>query len=82
MKAISGFYIINSEKSAARYDHEQNLLNELVEAVRKGAPATLESFFLQEWERATTDAQKMRVVIDQVASLTDPGAITLHAKLR
>ena len=82
LKAISGFYIINSDKSAARYDREQNLLNELVEEVRKGAPATLESFFIQEWERATNDAQKMRVVIDQVASLTDPGAIALHAKLR
>ncbi|MEI6041325.1 MAG: deoxyguanosinetriphosphate triphosphohydrolase, partial [Actinomycetes bacterium] len=46
------------------------------------APATLESFFLQDWERATTDAQKLRVVIDQVSSLTDPGAIALHARLR
>ena len=82
LKAISGFYIINSEKSAARYDAEQNLLNELVDAVKRGAPGTLESFFIQEWERAGTDAEKMRVVIDQVASLTDPGAIALHAKLR
>jgi dGTPase len=82
LKAISGFYIINSEKSAARYDNEQNLINELVSAVKKGAPATMESFFIQEWEKATTESQKMRVVIDQVASLTDPGAIALHAKLR
>ena len=82
LKAISGFYIINSEKSVARYDAEQNLLNELVNAVKKGAPGTLESFFIQEWERASTDAEKMRVVIDQVASLTDPGAIALHSKLK
>jgi dGTPase len=82
LKAISGFYIINSEKSAARYDNEQNLINELVDAVKAGAPGTLETFFMQEWERAESDAQKMRVVIDQVASLTDPGAIALHAKLR
>lgn len=82
LKAISGFYIINSEKSAARYDAEQNLLNELVEAVKRGAPGTLESFFIQEWERASDEAGKMRVVIDQIASLTDPGAIALHKKLR
>ena len=82
LKAISGFYIINSEKSAARYNEEQNLLNELVAEVKKGAPGTLESFFIQEWERAKNDAERMRVVIDQVASLTDPGAIALHAKLR
>ena len=82
LKAISGFYIINSEKSAARYDAEQNLLNELVEVVKRGAPGTLESFFIQEWERASDEAGKMRVVIDQIASLTDPGAIALHKKLR
>ncbi|MSY31008.1 MAG: hypothetical protein F2730_03415, partial [Actinobacteria bacterium] len=36
---------------------------------------------LKDWERATTQAQKLRVVIDQVASLTDPGAYALHARL-
>jgi dGTPase len=52
-----------------------------VEAVRAGAPGTLESFFLQEWERASDESEKLRVVIDQVASLTDMGAYLLHDKL-
>jgi len=42
----------------------------------------LESFFLQDWQRAATDSARLRVVIDQVASLTDPGAIALAARLR
>jgi dGTPase len=82
LKSLAGFYIINSATSAKRYDHEQVLIHELVAAVLKDAPNTLETFFLQDWERATTDAAKLRVVIDQVASLTDPGAIALSARLR
>ena len=82
LKSLAGFYIINSQTSVKRYDDEQSLIKELVEKVLASAPTTLESFFLQDWQRATTDAQRLRVVIDQVASLTDPGAIALHARLR
>ncbi|MEI7930992.1 MAG: deoxyguanosinetriphosphate triphosphohydrolase [Actinomycetes bacterium] len=82
LKSLAGFYIINSATSAKRYDNEQVLIHELVAAVLKDAPNTLETFFLQDWKRATTDAARLRVVIDQVASLTDPGAIALFARLR
>ena len=49
--------------------------------VLEHAPKSLDSFFLDDWAMATTDNQKLRVVVDQVASLTDPGAYALHAKL-
>jgi dGTPase len=82
LKSIAWFYIINAEHSVKRYDDEQILIKELVAKVLKSAPESLESFFLQDWQRATTDQQRLRVVIDQVASLTDPGARALHARLR
>ncbi len=82
LKSIAWFYIINAEHSVKRYDNEQILIKELVAKVLANAPETLESFFLQDWQRATTDQQRLRVVIDQVASLTDPGARALHARLR
>jgi len=82
LKSIAWFYIINAKHSVKRYDDEQILIKELVEKVFKNAPETLETFFLQDWQRATTDQQRLRVVIDQVASLTDPGARALHARLR
>jgi dGTPase len=81
LKAIASFYVIKAESSKKRYDDQRQLLHELVAAILKSAPSSLESFFLLDWQRATTDAQRLRVVIDQVASLTDPGAIALHAKL-
>jgi dGTPase len=81
LKAIATFYVLNAATSQKRYDDEQILIRELAAALLKGAPSTLESFFLQDWTLATTDAQRLRVVVDQVASLTDPGAIALHSKL-
>ena len=81
LKAIATFYVLNDATSQKRYDDEQILIRELSAALLKDAPSALESFFLQDWSLATTDAQRLRVVVDQVASLTDPGAIALHSKL-
>ena len=77
----SDLYIIRAEKSQERYAKQQEVIIDLVQAVRESAPSTLESFFLQEWNRASSEREKMRVVIDQIASLTDVGAYALHQEL-
>jgi dGTPase len=81
LKAMPGYYIIQAEKSQDLYLKQRELLKELVEVVFERAPNSLESFFLQEWFRASTNSEKLRVVIDQVASLTDPGAYALYREL-
>jgi len=81
LKSMAGHYVINAADSQIRYGEQQKLLAELVEAILESAPASLESFFLQDWQQAQSDKQRLRVVIDQVASLTDPGAVALHERL-
>lgn len=81
LKSMAGHYVINADTSQIRYGEQQKLLTQLVEAILASAPATLEGFFLQDWQQAENDQQRLRVVIDQVASLTDPGAIALHTRL-
>jgi dGTPase len=81
LKSMAGHYVINANDSQIRYAGQQKLLTELVEAILETAPNSLESFFLQDWNRAENDQQRLRVVIDQVASLTDPGALSLHERL-
>ena len=81
LKSMAGFYIINAATSQKRYDDQQTLLKELVEMVLAAAPKSLDSFFLDDWKGAASDSAKLRVVIDQIASLTDPGAISLHRVL-
>jgi len=81
LKSMAGHYVINATDSQIRYAEQQKILTQLVDAILASAPDTLESFFLQDWQRAQTDQARLRVVIDQVASLTDPGALTLHNRL-
>jgi len=82
LKSIAGFYVINAEVAQKRYSEQQILIQELVEKVLAGAPKSLESFFLDDWDAADSDGERLRVVIDQVASLTDPGAYALHSHLK
>ncbi|CAB5011769.1 unannotated protein [freshwater metagenome] len=49
--------------------------------LRDCAPRELDSIFLKAWDEAGDESARMRVVIDQVAALTDPGAYALHARL-
>lgn len=81
LKSVAAFYVINASAALIRYADQQKILQELVEMVLSKAPHSLESFFQDDWKQASTDGQKLRVVVDQVASLTDPGAYALHAKL-
>jgi len=81
LKSVAAYYVINASAALIRYSDQQKILQELVEIVLAKAPHSLESFFQDDWKQASTDAQKLRVVVDQVASLTDPGAYALHAKL-
>ena len=81
LKSMAGHYVINASDSQIRYGEQQRLLTELVQAILESAPSTLESFFLQDWQNAQNDQARLRVVIDQVASLTDPGAVALHNRL-
>jgi dGTPase len=57
------------------------LIKELVEMLHKHAGTHLDSIFAKDWAVATNDTERMRIVIDQIASLTDPGAYALHARL-
>ncbi|MBM3719809.1 MAG: deoxyguanosinetriphosphate triphosphohydrolase [Actinobacteria bacterium] len=75
LKAISGYFIINAESAQAAYLEQRTLLKELVLHLRESAPRSLESTFLSHWDNAKDESARLRVIIDQVASFTDLGAI-------
>ena len=81
LKSVAGHYLINAAASQERYAKQQTVIHELVEMLYSAAPAELDPIFEDDWKLATTDSEKLRVVIDQIASLTDPGAYALHAHL-
>ena len=81
LKAVAGHYLINAAASQERYAKQQVVIHELVEMLFEAAPNELDPIFEDDWKLATTDSERLRVVVDQIASLTDPGAYALHAHL-
>jgi len=81
LKAIAGHYLINATHSQDRYAKQQVIIEELVEMLTQCAPLELDSIFVKAWDEANDATARMRVIIDQVAALTDPGAYSLHARL-
>ncbi len=81
LKAVAGHYLINAAASQERYEKQQVVIRELVEMLYAKAPLELDPIFEDDWKDANNDGERLRVVIDQIASLTDPGAYALHAHL-
>jgi dGTPase len=59
------------EGAAVVYERQRELLTELVHLMVLQAPAVLDPLYRPQWDEAVDDAARLRVVIDQVASLTD-----------
>ena len=81
LKGIALRYVMRRPGSAARYERERGVLQELVSALLDRAPDGLDPVFAPMWHAAADDAARLRVVIDQVASLTDPAALAWHRRL-
>jgi dGTPase len=63
------------------YQRQREMLLDLVRVISERAPISLEPPFAADWVAATDDGARLRVVVDQVASLTDVSAAGWHARL-
>jgi len=82
LKGLAAHYVMSAPINCERRARQRDLLAELAEAVLSGVPRTLEPAFAGDFELAPDDAARLRVVTDQVASLTDDSAIAWHRRLR
>ena len=81
LKAVAAHYVMTRAGAAAAQARERELIAELAATVQIGAPRTLDPVFRPAWDAAPSDAARRRVVIDQIASLTDTSAIAWHRRL-
>ncbi|MEU4679805.1 deoxyguanosinetriphosphate triphosphohydrolase [Micromonospora sp. NPDC023737] len=81
LKGIALRYVMRRPGARARYEWQRQVLAELVAALVARAPEGLDPVFAPLWRAAPDDDARLRVVIDQVASLTDPAAVAWHARL-
>jgi dGTPase len=81
LKGIAAHYVMRADDRVARLARQRELVTELVAALRVGAPQVLEPVFRADYAAAADDSARLRVVVDQVASLTDSSAVEWHARL-
>ena len=81
LKAVAAHYVMTREGAAAQQARERELIAELALAIERGAPSTLDPVFRPSWDGAAGDEARRRVIIDQVASLTDTSAMVVHRRL-
>jgi dGTPase len=78
LKAVTAHYVMNREGITAIRARQREVLLELVDSLVVAGGDALEPAFASRWQDAGDDAARLRVVIDQVASLTDPSALAWH----
>ena len=81
LKGIAAHYVMRAADRVTMMATQRELVAELVTAVLDRGPAVLERAFRDDHARAASDAARLRVVIDQVASLTDASAVQWHERL-
>ena len=81
LKGIVGSYVMANVTRQPVYVRQRVVLTELAERLLEIGEAHLDREFQEDWAAAPDDAARKRVVVDQVASLTDQNAFTWHSLL-
>jgi dGTPase len=81
LKAVALRYVMSDPARLAMQARQRELLAELAHALLAKAPDTLDPVFAESWAAAGDDAERQRVVVDQVAMLTDQQAVARHRAL-
>jgi dGTPase len=81
LKGIAAHLVMKADDRVAALEHQRVLVTQLVGALATRGRDALEPIFRADFDAASDDAARLRVVIDQVASLTDPSAVDVHGRL-
>jgi dGTPase len=81
LKGIAAHYVMRAQDRVDLLERQRSLLHELFEAIWKLGSDALDPALRHDFAEAADDAARTRVVIDQIASLTDASAVTRHADL-
>ncbi len=78
LKGVAAHYVMQAEDRLLVMERQRELVGELVEALVVRGGDALDPAYAEDWAAADDDEGRLRAVIDQVASLTDPGAVAWH----
>jgi len=82
LKGVTAHYVMNRAGVVAAQAREREIIAGLAESLLAAGPRALDPLFRAQFEAAADDPARLRVVIDQIASLTDTSALAWHQRLR
>lgn len=81
LKGIVAAFVMSANARRPIYAQQRDILSELADVLLWTGPAHLDVGFRADWDAALSDAERKRVIVDQVASLTDQSAVDWHHRL-
>lgn len=81
LKGIVAANVMSTNSRQPIYARQRSLLIELADALWNHGAAALDRAFADDFGAASDDIARKRVIVDQVASLTDQGAMSWHERL-
>ncbi|MDQ1741081.1 MAG: dGTPase, partial [Pseudonocardiales bacterium] len=81
LKAIAFRYVMRRDGVERSQTEQRRVLTELVELLLERGEQALSATVRERWRQADGDSGRLRVVIDQVAQLTDSSALGWHRRL-
>lgn len=80
VKGIAVHYVMAPRELEAPYSEQRTILFDLMDALTENPEDRLEPMFLELWRNAADENAKLRVIVDQIASLTDQSARSWHSR--
>ena len=81
LKGIVAANVMSTNARQPLYTRQRTVLSELAALLLATGPTNLDPGFAADWKAASTDAERKRAVVDQIASLTDQSANAWHERL-
>ena len=81
LKGVAAHYVMRAQERVALMERQRTLLLELFAVLSARGRDALDPVLRGDFDAAGDDAAHTRVLIDQIASLTDASAVTWHARL-
>jgi dGTPase len=81
LKGIVAAFVMVKNSRQPLYTQQREVLTALADRIYADGPVHLEPAFSADWKESTDDSVRRRIVVDQVASLTDQSALAWFERL-
>ena len=81
LKGIVAAFVMSTNTRQPLYLEQRVVLTELADALYAAGETGLDTGFAEQWNEVSTDSARKRVIVDQVASLTDQSAMARYRAL-